>query len=102
MFNACRALVSIPQLDTNNASSISGVVGNCTNLTNLKLKNLKKACYLNACSILSKESLLYIINNATTGNSLTIKLHSYAYERLANDPDIVAALTNHPNISLAK
>lgn len=75
---------------------------NCYSIRYLYIKNLKKSCLLEDSSLLSKESLLYIINNEAATSAITIKLASYAYERLATDPDIVAALANHPNISLAK
>jgi hypothetical protein len=51
---------------------------------------------------LSKESLLYLINNEAATSAITIKLASYAYTRLANDADIVAALAAHPNISISQ
>jgi L-aspartate oxidase len=72
----------------------------CRSLTNVNLKNATKAYQLNYSALLSKESLLYIIENEAATSAITIKLASYAYERLANDADIVAALANHPNISI--
>jgi hypothetical protein len=57
---------------------------------------------LNNSALLSKDSLLYLINNEAATSAITIKLASYAYTRLAEDADVVAALANHPNISLAK
>ena len=102
MFSNCRSLVSIPQLDTAKVTSMNGMFNNCTSLTNVKLKNVKLAYQLNYSALLSKESLLYIINNSIATSAVTIKLKAYAYTRLANDPDIVAALANHPNISIAQ
>jgi type IV secretory pathway VirB3-like protein len=51
--------------------------------------------------MLSKESLLYIIENEAVTEVITITLHASAYARLAQDADIVAALNNHPLVSLA-
>jgi hypothetical protein len=51
---------------------------------------------------LSKESLLYLINNEAATSAITIKLASYAYTRLAEDADVVAALAAHPNISISQ
>lgn len=73
----------------------------CYSLTHANLKGVAKACVLDYSALLSKESLLYLIDNETATSAITIKLATYAYERLANDADVVAALTNHPNISLA-
>jgi hypothetical protein len=60
------------------------------------------AYQLNNSALLSKESLLYLINNEAATSAITIKLASYAYDRWATDTDIVAALANHPNISISK
>ena len=68
----------------------------------LNIKNLKKSLSLNTSSLLSKDSLLYIINNEAATEPITITLQSYAYTRLAGDADIVAALAAHPNVSLAQ
>ena len=102
MFYSCSSLVSIHQLDTTNVTSMSSMLGSCYSLTNVNLKNVKLAYQLNNSALLSKDSLLYLINNEAATSAITIKLASYAYTRLANDPDIVAALANHPNISIAQ
>jgi hypothetical protein len=75
---------------------------NCSSLTTANLKNVKLAYQLNNSALLSKESLLYLINNEAAASAITIKLASYAYNRWATDTDIVAALANHPNISISK
>lgn len=101
MFNKCYALVSIPQLDTIKVTSMSNIFNSCYSLTYINLKNAKLAYMLDDSTLLSKESLLYLINNEVTTSAITIKLAPYAYERLANDADVLAALNNHPNVSLA-
>lgn len=75
---------------------------NCHSLVHANLKNAKLAYQFANSALLSKESLLYLINNEAATSAITIKLASYAYERLATDADIVAALANHPNISISK
>ncbi len=102
MFYQCCSLASIPQLDTQSVTNISSMFYNCYSLVTANLKNVKLAYDLSKASKLSKESLLYLINNEAATSAITIKLASYAYTRLAEDADIVAALANHPNISLAK
>ena len=101
MFNYCNALVSIPQLDTAKVTNIYQMLDYCLSLTHINLRNAKHAYQLNKSALLSKESLLYIINNEAATSAITITLASYAYTRLAEDADVVAALANHPNISLA-
>jgi surface protein len=102
MFSGCSSLVSIPHLDTQNVTNMSSMFSNCRSLTHAHLKNAKLAYDLSRANLLSKESLLYLINNEAATSAITIKLASYAYTRLAEDADVVAALANHPNISLAK
>lgn len=51
-------------------------------------------------SIISKESILYMIQNAIPTNTITITLHADAYARLSNDADIVAALAAQPLVTL--
>ena len=102
MFYNCRSLVSIPQVDTSKNPSTTYMTLGCNSLVYAGLKSVKRAVPMNNSALLSKESLLYIINNEAATSAITITLASYAYERLATDPDIVAALANHPNISLAK
>ena len=102
MFFQCYSLVSIPQLDTAKVTSMSDMFYGCYSLTYAAIKNAKRAYQLNYSPLLSKESLLYLINNEAATSAITIKLASYAYTRLANDADIVAALANHPNISISQ
>ena len=102
MFQNCYSLVSIPQLDTQNVTSMSQMFYNCFSLATANLKNVKLAYDLSNTTKLNKESLLYLINNEAATSAITIKLASYAYTRLAEDVDVVAALANHPNISISK
>jgi hypothetical protein len=74
----------------------------CYSLQTANIEGLKPALQVNNTILLSKESLLYIINNESATSAITIKLSSYCYDKYAEDADVVTALTNHPNISLAK
>ena len=102
MFYGCYSLTTIPMLDTSSVTSVIYMFDNCYSLTHANLKNVKLAYQLNYSALLSKESLLYIINNEAATSARTITLASYAYDKWATDADVVAALANHPNISLAK
>jgi hypothetical protein len=124
-FYYCHSLTNIPYLNIGNATDIDGLFDNCNpvgevcidvrsvsnlsytftgckSITSLKLKNLKTSCNLSALKALDKSGLIYTINNEAATSAITITLSSCAYDRLANDTDVVAALANHPNISLAK
>lgn len=89
-------------LDTSNVTNMSNMFYYCYSLTHANLKNVKLAYDLSKATLLSKDSLLYLINNEAATSAITIPLASYAYDRWATDVDVVAALANHPNISLAK
>lgn len=102
MFYGCYSLTSILQLNVSKATDMDYMFISCSSLTHLELKNVKISCQLYGCPLLSKESLLYLINNEAATSAITIKLASYAYDKWANDADVVAALANHPNISLSK
>ena len=102
MFQNCYSLTAIPLLDTSGVTNMSYMFYNCSSLTTANLKNVKLAYQLNNSALLSKDSLLYLINNEAATSAITIKLASYAYDKWATDPDIVAALANHPNISISK
>jgi hypothetical protein len=98
----CNCLLSvIPVLDLGRATNVSGFAANCNSLRDIKIKNLPISIAFSQSLYLSKESVLFMINNEAATSPITITLHADAYARLANDPDIVAALSNHPNVSLA-
>ena len=101
MFGLCYSLVAIPQLDTSKVTNVDYIFQNCYSLATIGLDNTKMAYDLSAAAKLSKESLLYIINNEAATSAITIKLASYAYSRWSADADVVAALNNHPNISIS-
>ena len=102
IFVNCSSLTAISHLDVNMVtSSIKNIFSSCYSLTYVNIKNVKASCELSYAGLLTKDSLLYLINNEAATSAITITLASYAYNKWANDPDIVAALANHPNISLA-
>ncbi len=102
MFNNCYSLVSIPHLDTSSVTSMSNMFSLCYSLVHINLTNVKLAYQMADSALLSKESLLYLINNEASTSAITIKLKAYAYTRLSTDADIVAALAAHPNISISQ
>lgn len=102
MCNLCRNLVNVPPLDLSSVTNLSSAFNYCYNLTNSRINGIKTGIDLSYLWRLNKESLLYIINNEAATSRITIKLYSNVYTNLANDEDIVAALANHPNISLSK
>lgn len=99
-FYGCKALRSIlgPIKCTN--ASFTEAFKNCKSLTNIKLSNVSKAISFADSPNLSRESLLYLINNAGTA-TFAITLHADTYAWASVDEDIQAALTEKTNITLA-
>ena len=100
MFHNCCSLVSVPLLDTSKVTNVSSMFNNCFSLKTSDISGLTKELSLSSSALLSKESLLYIIENEASTAAIAITLNSYAKTRLSTDADIVAALANHPNITL--
>lgn len=99
-FYGCRSLVEVKgEIDF--LSVTVATFEACFALERIQIKNLGINLSFSQSPRFSKESLLYIISNEAATSAITITLHTSAYSRLAEDADIVAALANHPNISLA-
>ena len=66
MFCHCQSLTSldVSNFDTSNVIRMISMFNDCRSLTNVNLKNVKLAYQLNYSPLLSKESLLYLINNS--------------------------------------
>ena len=101
MFTGCNSLISIPLLDVKSATTISNMFSGCYAIKELNIKNLNTSLSFSNSPFLSKESLLYMINNEAATSAITITLSALAKTRLQNDADVKAALSNHPLITLA-
>lgn len=74
--------------------------GTTTNLKEIRLKGVKSNIRATYQSLLSKESVLYMIQNVGSA-SIVITLHATVYDALSVDSDIIAALNSKPNVTLA-
>lgn len=101
IFNSCRSLVSITEFDFLNATIETTSFSNCSSLRFCNIRNLKGSVNISATSLLEKSSLLYMIENASSVSSCTIKLSAHCYNKYSSDPDVVAALSVQPLVSLA-
>ena len=101
MFQSCYSLVSVPLFDTSSVTSMSNMFHNCFSLAYINLNNLKISVAVSNTSLLEKSSLLYMIENAAPADAITITLSAYCYSKFSNDPDVVAALSAQPLVSLA-
>lgn len=122
VFDRCTSLVSIDDVfcelgwpTLSNGGSTYGGIGKttydlnkCFNLRNCKLYGINSDLYLNDCPFLSKESLLFIIENSfkytVSYSNIYIHLNKNTYDKYAgnNDYDIKTALAKHKWVSLSR
>lgn len=101
LFSTCARLVNISYLDVGNVRNVTSMLSGCRSLRFCNIKNLKLSIDISATSLLEKSSLLYMIQNAAPTSAITITLSAYCYNKYSNDPDVVAALSAQPLVSLA-
>lgn len=99
-FNNCVSLVHIPMIDTSGATA-EYMCNYCLSLQHVEIFGLNTSLNIGDSSLLTKESLLYIINNEAATSAITITLSSYCYNKYKDDAEVTAALSAHPNVSLA-
>lgn len=85
-------------IDVKSISGWTSIFG--TYLEYINLKNMTSSIRFPDSSLLSKESVVYMIENSSPSTAITITLHPDAYARLADDAEVVAALEAQPLISL--
>lgn len=78
----------------NNSLNIGG------NIKTINIKNLSKNIRFYGSKVLSKESVLYMINNSAATTAITIGLQQAVYDVMKDDADIIAALAEKTNITL--
>ena len=100
MFNGCSNLKYIHPMKCTSTGIIPNMFGGCTSLIEAKIYELKGNLSFSSSPIISKDTILCIVENAAPTSAITITLHPDAYGRLADDADIVAALEAQPLISL--
>jgi hypothetical protein len=101
LFHSCYSLEQIGEIDLSNVTKDENFMGNSYCLKEVKLKGINKNIDVSAANTINKQSILYAIENEVATSPITITLAFNSYARLATDPDIVAALENHPLVSLA-
>ena len=120
MFQSCYSLQYIPYMDTQHVTNFGYTVIDCKSLLKVlfvihndnvfEYAQCIKECYIEGMTknvifknspMIYKDSVLYVIEHEAATEAITITLHASAYARLATDPDIIAALNNHPLVSLA-
>jgi hypothetical protein len=83
--------------------NIMGARGNQNiggNIETINIKGLKVSISFYNSQRLSKESVLYMINNSEATTAITIGLNKAVYDVMKGDADIIAALAEKTNITL--
>ncbi len=70
------------------------------NIETINIKGLKVSIRFYGSQRLSKESVLYVINNSEATTAITIGLQQAVYDVMKDDADIIAALAEKTNITL--
>lgn len=70
------------------------------NIETINIKGLKVSIEFYGSQRLSKESVLYMINNSEATSAITIGLNKAVYDVMKDDADIIAALAEKTNITL--
>lgn len=97
--NKARQIVGI--LDVSQCSGSSSLWLQCSGLEEVRLFGVKAPVKMPISQNISKDSVLYIIENEAATSAITITLHASAYARLKDDADIKAALAAHTKVTLA-
>lgn len=100
IYGSCSSMEKCGDIDAE-GRDIVGVFTYCYGLKQVRIKNLASNLDIGRSGAFSKSSLLYMIEHEAATSAITITLHEAAYARLSTDQDIVAALENHPLVSLA-
>lgn len=72
------------------------------NIETINIKGLKVNIRFYNSQRLSKESVLYMINNSEATSAITISLNKAVYDVMKDDADIIAALAEKTNITLVQ
>lgn len=72
------------------------------NIETINIKGLKTNIRFYNSRRLSKESVLYMINNSEATSAITISLNKAVYDVMKDDADIIAALAEKTNITLVQ
>ena len=99
-FYDCVDLHTVYPINVENVTSFPNTFYKCRSLVNLRLYGVKCNLSLAQSPLISKESLLYIVNNSLASDTITITLHADAYATLAEDTDIISALEAKPLVTL--
>ena len=101
-FNGCSNLRRIcGPLEMSLTTNTTNMFAGCTKLTTVDVKALKQSISFADSPLLSKESILSMIENSNATSAITITLHATAYAMAMADADIKSALNSKTLVKLA-
>lgn len=100
-FRACPKLTKILNvINCKNISTFTHSFYGCNSLVEVRLFGLKANVSFSNSPLLSKKSILFMIEEEAATSAIVITLHATAYAMAMADSDISAALAEHTNVSL--
>ena len=97
----CYCLKNVGQVNFGPSATLSEFFYLNAALTDISIVGLSSSISFAESPLLNKDSLKIAIDLSYNVNNIVITLHPYAYQRLVEDADIVASLSEHPNVTLA-
>lgn len=93
MFDLCNNLKRIVGVvNVQSATGVKSMLSRCPELLSVKIIGLHNSIIIKDSPNIEVGCIVYMIQNAAPTTAITITLHPDAYSRLADDPDVVAAL----------
>ena len=99
-FADCISLRIISGINCSGVTSFNNTFIGCSSLVEVRLYRISANVSFESSANISKNSIIYMVKNASPTSAITITLHPDAYARLADDAEVVAALEAQPLISL--
>lgn len=99
-FTLCRLLKAVIGCRLIFKNANDSTFQECFALKHISIHSLSVSLNLKDSPLISKQSLLYMINNSAATSAITIKLAGEAYEKFATDSEVLAALSAKPLVTL--
>ena len=99
-FTLCRLLKAVIGCRLTFKNANDSTFQECFALEHISIHALSLSLNLKDSPLISKQSLLYMINNSAATSAITIKLAPEAYAKYSTDSEVLAALAAKPLVTL--
>ena len=99
-FGECSKLRIVYPMNVNQVVDFYNTFAGCSSLVEIRLEGVKSNLSLADSPLISKKSILYILDNSLATSAITLTLHPDAYSRLSDDKDILDELTSKDMIAI--